>query len=195
MWSPRNCTGDEFAAPSPEQLDASEYIDPKARAAPYAAGNTYRFASITLEKVVNTNDAPADIGFTLEGAPPGFLIDPTDGYVQGLSLTAGVFNVSLVAVDSQNSKAIIESFEVVIKNKDTDNAAFGPGGRDCEFGKRYDATPFDQEFACNCTGTSYSGANCDVGLNLAGPKAGANVGRVFGGITLVVVVSWNVLKR
>lgn len=40
--------------------------------------------------------------------------------------------------------------------------ANGPDGASCEHGTLVDVVPFDSTFTCDCTGTGFSGPNCDV---------------------------------
>jgi hypothetical protein len=107
----------------------------------YAVGETYRFAPLVVNTTENIDAAAAGIGFTLENAPKGFLIDPSDGYVQGTPTTEslGQHTLLLFAVDSQNRKAIIENISLTITHKDEDIATNGPHNQDCgEFGKPND---------------------------------------------------------
>jgi hypothetical protein len=168
-----------------KQLSASEYVDPITHTTPYAVGDTYRFASIILEKVENTDDSLADISFTIEGAPPGFLIDPADGYIQGSPLMVGSHTVSLVAVDSQNYKTVVETFTVNVQMKDTDSPSFGPNGAGCAFGQPVDADRFDQMFTCDCTSTSYTGSNCNIEADLV---AADTAGKVAGGLVTTFIL-------
>ena len=58
----------------------------------------------------------------MEGAPTGFLVDPTDGYVQGTPTAEGVYTLQITAIDSRNEKAVVEVIEMRIKKAATSNA-------------------------------------------------------------------------
>ena len=103
------------------RLDASEYTDP-ATTDMYSVGETYRFAAIVVTKVNNTDDLPGNLTFSVEGAPTGFLVDPTDGYVQGTPTNEGRYTLQITAVDSRNEKAVVETIEMVIEKAATSQA-------------------------------------------------------------------------
>lgn len=170
-------------------LEQSDYTDPSTMTM-YAVGETYRFASIVVEKVENTDDPASDLSFAVQGAPPGLLIDPADGYIQATPTSDGSFTVTLFAEDSRNERAKITDMVMVIKYKDTDIPANGPNGADCTNGKHVDTVPFDGAFTCNCNGTQYEGLNCKLrklepAASISGP--GKDTGPLVGGLLGFVV--------
>ena len=151
--------------------DNRDYVNTSQLRHTFAVGDQYSFPPINL----TTFDASADkddIAFTLDGAPQGFLIDPRNGFVQGSANEERpyAYNVSLVALDKSSGlqSEPLQEYTITIKKKDTDSAINGPGGKDCEHGTQVDAAPFDKKFECDCGGTIYAGANCDV-PKTAGP--------------------------
>ena len=157
-----------------------DYTDPM-NTTTYAVGDTYRFKSVVVEQSSGTSDDPADLQFTIDGAPQGFLIDATDGYVQGTPTKPGIYNMTLFAVDSKNQKAKLESLQLVVKRKDTDIPENGPNLKQCEHGAAVDAGDrFDNAFTCNCAGTSYNGENCEIKVVASGSNA--STGKVSGGL-------------
>ena len=53
------------------------------------------------------------------------------------------------------------------KPEDTLDQANGPNGQGCNGGEPFDGEPFDLAFTCDCDGTKFTGANCDVEDNEA----------------------------
>ena len=74
-------------------------------------------------------NAPADLQFTIDSAPQGFLIDADDGYVQGTPTKLGSYNMTLFAVGSRNQKAEVESLQLTIKEKDINGQTNGPNNQ------------------------------------------------------------------
>jgi hypothetical protein len=163
----------------------------------YAVGETYRFAPLTIKQVEHTPDATSALGFTVEGAPPGFLINPSDGYIQGTPTASAAdqppFAMELFAIDSRNHKALIETITLHIKRKDVDVAINGPNNLPCNnSGIPVDEVLFDSSFTCDCSSTRFTGANCE--LLIAIPKASTgtdggngNTPAVAGGMSGAVI--------
>ena len=139
----------------------------------FAVGEVFRLPAIDSSSVQTLPaDAKQSISYTIEGAPQGFLVDPSSGYVQGsgTSPTHGYQDVTLYAVDNRRSGAVtgarfsLRRFRVQLKVKDTASPANGPHGRGCSHGGQpVDPDPFDGEpFTCDCSSTRYKGANCDT---------------------------------
>ena len=163
----------------------------------YAVGETYRFAPLVIKQVEHTADATAELGFTVEGAPPGFLINPSDGYIQGTPTASAAdqppFTMSLFAVDSRNRKALIETITLHIKHKDVDVASSGPNNLSCNnSGIAVDEVLFDKSFTCDCSSTRFTGANCELLIAIPKASTGAdggsgNVGTVAGAMAGAVI--------
>lgn len=155
----------------------------------YAIGDTYRFAPIEITEVEHTADSTADLGFTVEGAPVGFLIDPTDGYIQGTPTADSVdeqFQMTLYAVDSKNRKALIQTIDLNIRFKDVAVRSNGPNGQPCNnSGIPVDRILFDSMFTCDCSPTRFEGENCNdevASSSSASFEGGGNTALVAGGL-------------
>jgi hypothetical protein len=164
---------------------------------------------------------------------PGFLLDVRTGYIQGTPTAVGNYVMSLLAVDSFQNAAIVQTYDLAIRLKDTATAGNGPNSRyiilnnhnaasfisqarclwfvvrtifKCSMwltaleamsagepcmnrGQFVDGKLFDNSFVCNCNGTGYTGANCDVRVEKAEHKAavGLVVGMVILGLILLVI--------
>lgn len=172
----------------------TDYTDPTTTTV-YAVGDTYRFASTALEKVKNTDDALADLQFTIDGAPQGFLIDTKDGYIQGTPTKPGTYTVTLFAVDSRNQKAKVESLHLEVKLIDTDKPENGPNKKRCEHGAAVDdGDRFDNAFTCDCAGTSYEGQNCEIEVIASGSNTGKVSGGLIGGFVAFLILFGAVYK-
>eukprot|EP00729_Bicosta_minor_P016882 gene16882-14981_t len=73
---------------------------------PYAIGETYKFAPVEIIAAEHTDDVLSELEFSLKDAPEGFLINPTDGYIQGTPTARGEHTMQLYAVDSLNNRAL-----------------------------------------------------------------------------------------
>lgn len=175
-------------------LNQSDYTDPSTTTT-YAVGETYRFPPIdrNLLETENPNDT-SDLTFAVQGAPPGLLINPADGYIQATPTTPGDFTVTLNAENSRNEKAKIAIMTMVIKYNDGDMPINGPNRAGCANGKPVDGVPFDRSFTCNCDGTQFEGLNCELdkpgsaGSSAQDAGGGDNVGAVVGAMVAGMIV-------
>lgn len=179
----------------------SSYTDPTTTTT-YAVGNTYRFSSIEIKEVEHTADAIKDITFIVDNAPPGFLIDPSDGYIQGTPHAPGVYSMELYAVDRKSNRATIETIALDVQNEDRVLPTNGPHGVGCLHGAVVDDIPFDGRFVCNCSGTIYEGDNCDAEVQAAAAAAidgdgdtSMFVGIVAGAMALFVILGILIYRR
>lgn len=147
-------------------LDGHGFTDP-ASTIPYAIGETYKFAPVEIIAAEHTDDVLSELEFSLKDAPEGFLINPTDGYIQGTPTTWGEHTMQLFAVDSLNNRALVENITLSIKPKDIDVSDYGPNSQFCEHGMAVDEIAFDMVFTCDCNATVYEGANCEVSIPVA----------------------------
>ena len=75
----------------------------------------------------------------------------------------GAYHGVLQATDKAGKTAEVYSWDFEILAADTDTPAYGPGNRSCANGaSSVDAVLMDQGFECDCTGTNYTGNNCQT---------------------------------
>lgn len=178
------------------ELDPAAYSVPTDHADIYAVGTTVRFGAIAIVSAENTNcqgDFGSCLAFTMEGAPSGFLLDPADGFVQGMPTASSAGNnytMQFYAVDKiSNQKALLQSIGMNVKYADVDVISNGPNNVGCENGDAVDAIAFDNSFSCDCSGTVFDGANCETKAAAASASSLAtNVGSVAGGLIGGMVV-------
>eukprot|EP00051_Salpingoeca_urceolata_P001714 m.43425 g.43425 ORF g.43425 m.43425 type:complete len:1401 (-) comp11636_c0_seq3:170-4372(-) len=148
--------------------------------------------------------------YSASGAvPTGISVTSTTGRIVGTpSVADELYSFDLIASDSSGS-VVLERFSgIVSKPPDCDNAANGPKGKPCSNGVCVDDVKFDNEFACDCTGTNFTGDNCDVtgsviinpGPNPVASSAASTdtspiIGGVAGGCFLLIVVAVVLLLR
>ena len=99
------------------------------------------------------------------GSSPGlWLVDTETAEMLAQPERPGNYSVNLVATDGVGAEVVFRSWSFEVLLKDTDVPAYGPNGLDCQIhGERVDdANIFDNSFKCDCTGTGYTGDNCEV---------------------------------
>ena len=177
------------------ELDAAAYSVPTDRAEIYAVGKTVRFGAIAIASAENTNcqgDFGSCLAFTMDGAPSGFLLDPADGFVQGMPTASSAGNnytMKVYAVDKiSNQKALLQSIAMNVKYADVDVISNGPNNVGCENGDAVDVIAFDNSFSCDCSGTVFEGANCETKAAASASSLTTNVGAVAGGLIGGMVV-------
>ena len=74
----------------------------------------------------------------------------------------GSYIGKLVARDGAGAEVTVREWRFEIKVRDLTVPEYGPGGHDCIHGIAIDGTEMDDSFTCDCTGTEYTGPNCDV---------------------------------
>jgi len=169
---------------------------------PYAIGETYKFAPVEIIAAEHTDDVLSELEFSLKDAPEGFLINPTDGYIQGTPTARGEHTMQLYAVDSLNNRALVENITLSIKPKDVDVDEYGPNSQACAHGTAVDEIAFDEAFVCDCNATVYEGANCDFPIPAAsasGEDGSGNTtvvtGATAGAFTFIFFVGLILYKR
>jgi serine/threonine protein kinase len=136
----------------------------------YAVGDTYQFAPINIMQASGAYNGEtfSDLTFTIVDAPPGFLIDPQNGFIQGTPTKAGLFTMQIKAIDGDGAESTVATIVFDVRT--------GPNGKPCtnggqsvpfddyEFGAERDKTP---GFSCNCSETTttdalsgFEGENC-----------------------------------
>ena len=174
-----------------------------------AVGMTYNFPPV--DGVTFASGAGAgleNVSFALLGGPPGFLMDASNGFVQGSANAAGgPFLMRLVAIDNGGRQsAALATYRITLKQRDAADTSNGPNSRGCGNPKfEEDLVEFDGQFTCNCANDdSYDGANCGVVVATAsdvatssgdGSTVSAAIGAVFGAFVLGSVAVLLVTRR
>lgn len=108
-----------------------------------------------------------DVSFTIDNAPPGLYINPTNGQMVCSPFRPGVWTVHLYVVALHANGAIMERLALQqmrfdFLTDDPDTAAYGPNGQPCaNGGVAVDEVEFDASFSCDCAATRYGGDNCN----------------------------------
>jgi hypothetical protein len=164
-------------------IAGAEYILEPDNTTTYSANKLYNFGPIDVNAsdIRNAPGGSSSVTYTIEGAPPGFFIDPPTGEIQGSATAPGSFAMVIYGVDKSGAKAVAEAIEITLKYDDVAIPANGPNGEACmNGGTPEDTTPFDQEFTCDCGSTQFSGDNCkDVRACDGGAFGSDNVCRRF----------------
>ena len=134
---------------------------------PFAAGEPFRVAVVSLTEVVHAD--PARCTFTLLGnaSSAGLFINPATGAIQGLIDAAGLYQMTLVARTQYGAEAVVEDVLLDVRTKDVAVAAYGPNGKGCgDHGQATDAAGagFDGSFTCKCD-SRFEGDNCETEVN------------------------------
>lgn len=110
---------------------------------------------------------------------------------------AARYSATLKARDSDGFETVVNSWDFEVQRVDTDVPAYGPGGRTCAHGTAIDGTAMDGAFSCNCSGSFYTGPNCDrfAAAATSSGRSGASetgffavIGVAVGVIVVVLVV-------
>lgn len=128
----------------------------------YTVGETYSYAPIRIGADGISGNKPDSennwkITYTLVDQPDGLLVDPADGFIQGVPTKEGPFTMKVYAIDGsgQRSAYPIEIFTFDVRN--------GPHNKSCSNGGFLVAPDKSHSlYYCNCEGTGYEGANCDT---------------------------------
>ena len=148
------------------------------------------------------HNAPGTFQFSLVDAPPGFLVDPATGQIEararvGPDTPRGKldFMASLYAVDSFGDRAVIQVLQIEIRHADTEFAANGPGGSDCENGKQVDVIKFDFRYTCNCEETRFVGTNCQTVASSSDVLLAVGLGVIVAMATALVAITVRTRKQ
>jgi surface protein len=153
-------------------INVTEYVyerkpdgpDVETSAKIYGVGGTYQFPMITLSKVRFAG--LGHIMFTMDGAPDGFLIDPTNGYIKGTPAKAGngIQSLKIFAVNGAGAQTMKPLVTIRL------DVRKGPSGEYCSNnGKIVDDG--GTSFTCDCEQTAtlnaeegFDGTNCKVDI-------------------------------
>lgn len=158
---------------TPEGTDPADFIFAANELAlgPWALGETYRFAPINVSSgggfIDGGEDAHYEVTFGLRwlnaSSPRGFFIDGVTGEVVAtIPSSVGYYVASVEALNPRTQPLTLYSILFEFRPADTTIATNGPNRQDCIGGTRVDRIPFDDQFTCDCTGTTLTGANCGV---------------------------------
>lgn len=85
----------------------------------------------------------------------------------------------------------VETFSItVFEPDDCRDPSNGPNNENCGTGECLDEVEFDQSFVCNCTGTGFTGDNCDViiAAAVAGAAADNTITFAVSGVLAVALI-------
>jgi serine/threonine protein kinase len=119
------------------------------------------FSKITYKQIFDTS---ANDGAAAPNSPGLWLVDTETGEMLAQPERAGNYAVSLTATDGRGAEVVVRKWAFEVLLRDIDVPEYGPNSSDCNHnGVRVDdAFIFDQKFACNCVGTGFLGANCEI---------------------------------
>eukprot|EP00041_Stephanoeca_diplocostata_P038833 m.1559122 g.1559122 ORF g.1559122 m.1559122 type:complete len:2011 (+) comp25275_c1_seq7:178-6210(+) len=134
----------------------------------FAIGTSYYFMPVHIASAflgtqrVNVSD----IEFAVDPVPLGLLIDVSTGYMQITpQQVQHVTTVVYARVLDRTSNALyntsIGKVDFDLLWSDVSNTSNGPAGRGCVHGTPVDVVEFDGRYTCNCSGTAYTGPNCN----------------------------------
>jgi proto-oncogene tyrosine-protein kinase Ret/cadherin 2 type 1 (N-cadherin) len=146
--------------------DPSKYDDPTTTT--FMKGVNYKIAPLGIDTAATqvSTGTLATITYTLEGASEDWFVSATSGVIQGEFNQTGITSFSLVAVDAGGQRAVVERY--------TFNVRSGPNGRGCaNDGTTVIDAADDTTFTCDCTGTDFDGANCEMNVRTREAEAAA----------------------
>jgi len=105
----------------------------------------------------------------------------------------GHYNAKLVVRDGAGKEVTVRSWNFTARRRDTGVVEYGPGGRGCANGGSVDGEPMDGAFTCDCSGTRFTGQNCETASE-QDDTAAAVVGAVLGVLGLAAAVVFLLLR-
>ena len=139
------------------------YVDTGQTSQTFAVGESYNLPPINISTFNITGAAAEEVTFTLKNQPPGFLVDTSNGFAQGIAIKpGGPFRTQLFAIHNGRQSEPLATYNITLRYKDTHNHTNGPQNKNCAGGdyEQKDAVLFDGKFTCDC-GDTYSGGNCE----------------------------------
>jgi hypothetical protein len=153
------------------------YTDPVAMNGTfYAVNESYRVAPFGIRNTTTPSTGNmSDITYTLGvGTSDNFFLSTTSGEIfwRFEEVDADkTYTITLIAVDKGGAKQIMETMVMRVRAIDVDVPGYGPNNRTClNNGRQIDAVKFDQSYTCNCSGTTFTGPNCEVASEATGTK-------------------------
>lgn len=157
----------------PGSMNASGYVLPI-----YELNKNYRITAPRMPKsqlFEDTLGPPEEVSYMLRlynssnvesrcpgiSCPGGFYVDSSGSIFVSPELV-GHYRIVLGARDISGSDVVIKEWNMQILPSDVMNETNGPNNQGCGTGEPIDQLEFDNKFTCNCTGTGFSGANCEL---------------------------------
>ena len=103
-----------------------------------------------------------------DSSPGKFFVDSNLGEILAKPTMRGLFTACLRARDGAGDVVEVQNWTFTVEAADMATGTNGPNGRACRHGKPVDGAELDGKFECDCSGTSYGGANCDQGETESG---------------------------
>ena len=105
----------------------------------------------------------------------------------------GSYTAKLVARDGGGAEVLLRSWLFEVLRRDTEVLKYGPGGKGCANGHAVDGAEMDKKFSCECSGTKFTGDNCDIEASEDNTTVYI-IGAVLGIIVLAAVVVFLVVR-
>jgi serine/threonine protein kinase len=163
----------------------------------YGVGGTYQFPKISVSES-NNMEGDGEITFTMEGAPDGFLIDPTTGYIKGTptEVPDAKNPMHIYAVNGVGKRAAdpLQTIHFDIRK--------GPGDKPCKNEGAIVDDGFGISFTCDCTDTGFEDANCETDVEVAKSVAASEqsnqttklIGGIAGGVIISILLIISAVK-
>ena len=123
----------------------------------YTVNQTVRIAPLNITSATQYSlGTRTDVAFTMTTDADRFFLNPTTGEVQGSfapfdpPTETRSFTIKLSARDKGGAERPVEEIAMQVRYKDIDVPSYGPDGKDCLNGERFDGTQFDGAFTCDC---------------------------------------------
>ena len=97
-----------------------------------------------------------------ESESPGKFLVGSTGEAIAIPSREGRYTGRLEATDGGGAIVVVKQWEFVVRKADVLIGAYGPGGTACANGVAEDAVLLDGRYTCDCAGTYYTGANCEL---------------------------------
>lgn len=122
--------------------------------------------------------------------PTGLFVQSATGAILG-SPTVARDNPFLFELRAEGGSdfVVVEEFQMVVRRvSDCSNVTNGPNEQGCFSGTCLDLVEFDNSFTCNCSGTEFTGDNCQL-VRAASSASSIPVPVIGGGAALLVLVA------
>lgn len=145
---------------------AQRFLAPASdRSVPLSTTNA-RFFNNLNGRVTYQFDLVVQTGQTQPPPEGDVLINTNTGSITIQPTATYSVTYELTAFDSQRTVVSLLRWTFETLLADTATQTNGPRNEPCLHGTPIDAVPFDNNFTCNCTGSGFSGLNCEVATPL-----------------------------